>query len=101
MGGTKKPTIPKLKKLASRREEKSKKEEKKKEPYKVYLTDREVEEIVNYVKRQRYITPYIISRKAEIKLSIARNLLRNLANEGIVKLEEKNRELEIYIPISS
>ena len=100
MGGTKKPTISKLKKLTSRREEK-KKEEKKKEAYRAFITDKERQEIINYVKKLRYVTPYMISRKVEVKLSIARNILRNLADEGILKLEEKNRELEIYIPTSS
>ncbi len=100
MGGTKKPTISKLKKLASRRDEK-KKDEKKREAYRSYITEKEKQDIVNFVKRQKYVTPYMISRRAEVKLSLARDLLRSLAKEGILKLEEKNRELEIYVPISS
>jgi len=100
MGGTKKPTISKLKKLASRRDEK-KKEEKKREAYRSYISEKERQDIINFVKKQKYVTPYMVSRRAEVKLSLARDLLRSLAKEGILKLEEKNRELEIYVPISS
>ncbi len=100
MGGTKKPTISKLKKLTSRKEEK-KKEEKKREAYRAYIPEKEKQDIINFVKKQKYITPYMVSRKAEVKLSTARNILRSLAEEGVLKLEEKNRELEIYVPISS
>jgi ribosomal protein S25 len=96
MGGTKKPTISKLKKMVTRGRQDSKKEEKRKEIYKYHITDKEKEDILNYIKKQKYVTPFMVSRKAEIRLSVARELLREFANNGTLKLIEKNRELEIY-----
>ena len=101
MGGTKKPTISKLKKIVGKKEEKSKKEERKKEAYKVFIDPKEKEELKKYAKKVKYITPYLVSRKMEVKLSTARKILKELAEEGIIKLEEKNREVEIYSSISS
>ena len=100
MGGTKKPTVSKLKKMVGRREEK-KKEEKKKENYRILISSKEKDELKNYIKKSRYITPYLVSKRMEIKLSAARRILRELADEKVIRLEEKNKGLEIYTLISS
>lgn len=96
MGGTKKPTISKLKKTASRRGGKEKKDERKRVIYKAHLPKEEVDKLMKYIEKQRYVTPFLLSRRAEIRLSLARQILRDLAEKGIIKLEGKNRELEVY-----
>ena len=101
MGGTKKPTVSKLKKMVSKREERTKKEEKKKVSYKILINPDEKDELKNYIRKSRYITPYLVSKKMELKLSAARKILREFADEGIIRLEEKNRGLEIYTSTSS
>jgi len=102
MGGQKKPTISKLKKmLQGKRGKTEKKDEKKKVEYGVVITPELDKELRNYAKKQRYVTPYMISRKGEIKVSEARRYLKKLAEEGILKLVIKNRELEIYQSVAS
>lgn len=98
MGGTKKPTITKLKKWMSGRKKETGKEERRKEVYKIVISSQMDKELRQYIKRLKYVTPFLISKRAEIKLSIARSYLRKLAEEGFVELVEKNRELEIYVP---
>lgn len=102
MGGTKKPTLSKLRKMTMRRDKAAKKgEDKKKEILKGYITPREEEELTKYILKQRYITPSILSRKGELRISIARRLLRKLHNEGLLKLMEKHKDVEVYAPASA
>ena len=99
MGGQKKPTITKLKKmLQGKKGKKEKKEEKKKVEYGVIITPDTEKDLIRYISRQKYVTPYLVSRKAEIKVSEARRFLRKLAEDGRLQLVIKNRELEIYQP---
>ena len=101
MGGTKKPTITKMKKMAMREKVKKKqKEEIRKIEYRALIDGGEIEKLKKYVLKQKYVTPYQLSKKGEIKVSIARRLLRGWASEGLLKLDMKNRELEIYVPIA-
>ncbi len=102
MGGTKKPTISKLKKMAMRRDSSSRKgEEKKRDIYKGFLTSKEEDELKKYILKQRYITPSMLARRGEVRISIARRLLRKLKEEGLLELLEKHRDVEIYAPVSS
>ncbi len=101
MGGQKKPTISKLKKMLEGKRKKSDKEETRKVEYGVLIDPQKREELLNYINGLRYVTPNMVSRKGEIKISVAKKFLRELEREGVVKLDIKNRELEIYIPLRS
>ena len=102
MGGQKKPTISKLKKmLQGKRGRVEKKDEKKKLEYGVVITSDLDKELRKFILRQKYITPYLVSRKGEIKVSEARRYLKRLREEGMLKLVIKNRELEVYQPTAS
>ena len=102
MGGQKKPTISKLKKmLQGKRGRVEKKDEKKKIEYGVVITSDLDKELRKFILRQKYITPYLVSRKGEIKVSEARRYLKRLREEGMLKLVIKNRELEVYQPTAS
>lgn len=98
MGGTKKPTITKLKKMLARAEDKSKKEEAKKEKYHVVVSEKDIAELISLAKKSSYITPSMISKKLNIKISAVKVALRDLAAQGKIRLVAKNGELEIYAP---
>lgn len=102
MGGTKKPTLSKLRKMTMRKEKTGKKgDEKRREVYKGYITPKEEEELRGYILKQKYITPSMLSRKAELRISIARRLLRKLHNDGLLRLMEKHKDVEVYAPASA
>ena len=102
MGGTKKPTLSKLRKMTMKKEKAAKKgEEKRREVYKGFLTPKDEEELSKYILRQKYITPSMLSRKGEIRISIARRLLRKLYSEGMLTLVEKHKDVEVYAPASA
>ena len=98
MGGQKKPTISKLKKMLHGKGKDTSKEEKKKVEYGVVIDGKLEKELKGYVLHQRYVTPSMVSRKAEIKISEAKRFLRQLYEEGLLKLEVKNGDLEVYAP---
>jgi len=101
MGGQKKPTITKLKKmLQGKKGKREKKEGKKRIEYGVVITPEIKKELTAYIMKQKYVTPFIVSRKAEIKLSEARRFLKKLADTGKIQLVIKNRELEVYQPVA-
>jgi len=102
MGGQKKPTISKLKKmLQGKKGRAEKKDAKKRVEYGVVVTPDLEKELRRFILRQKYITPYLISRKGEIKISEARRYLKRLQEEGVLRLVIKNRELEVYQPVAS
>lgn len=100
MGGQKKPTITKLKKMMAKSAKSQKiAEERRKTIFKYNLDSKAEDTIWGYVSKLKYVTPYMITKKFELKLSKSRIVLRRLAEDGKLKLVEKNRELEIYVPI--
>ncbi len=101
MGGQKKPTLTKLKKMLARASKTQKAEERKRTVYRYNLGSGEEKEILKYIFKLKYVTPYMLSRKMEIKISKSRAILRKLANEGKLKLVEKNRDFELYVPIAA
>jgi len=98
----KKPTLTKLKKMMARAAKAQKGvEEKKKVVYRYNIDSKYENEILKYVSGLKYVTPYLVTKKFEIKLSRSKMILRKLAADGKLKLVEKNRELEIYVPIAA
>ena len=98
MGGQKKPTLTKLKKMLARASKTQKVEEKKKVVFRYNISSKEEEEALKYIMRMKYVTPSMLSRKMEIRISRSRLLLRKLASEGKLKLIEKNRDFELFVP---
>ncbi len=101
MGGQKKPTISKLKKMLEGKKRKSDREEVRKVEYGVIIDEATRKELIGFIKSSKYVTPSMVSRKAEIKISEARRFLKELENQGMIRLELKNRELEVYVPVKA
>ncbi len=101
MGGQKKPTISKLKKMLEGKKRKSDREEVRKVEYGVIIDEATRKELIGFIKNSKYVTPSMVSRKAEIKISEARRFLKELENQGMIRLELKNRELEVYVPVKA
>jgi len=98
MGGQKKPTISKLKKMLQGKGRDAGKDERRKVEYGVVIDGNLEKELRNFILKQKYVTPAQLSRKGEIKISEARRFLRRLMEEGLLTLEVKNGDLEVYVP---
>jgi len=46
----------------------------------------------------KYVTPYQIYSKYNLKYSISKDLLKDMVSQGSLKLLTKSRRVEIYVP---
>lgn len=101
MGGKKRPTISQLeKKLRRERIEKEKaRKEKIKGEVRIGSVNISINEVMREVVKTSYVTPYQLASKSGIKISVARKVLKELEEKGLLKLIDKNRRIAIYVPI--
>jgi small subunit ribosomal protein S25e len=52
------------------------------------------------IQQMSYITPYLLSTKLEVKIGVAKRILRELEKEGKVKLVSPNRRSPLYVLVS-
>ena len=101
MGGPKKPTLKQLEKRLLRQKqqaaEKAMMEAREKSVTGVIPPS--LDEVESFIKNQPYITPYILSEKFGIRISISKDILRRLAEQGRLKLVEGDSRLRIYAPM--
>lgn len=104
MGGKRRPTISQLeKRLTKELEEKlAKREEPSKAKLKVTsqgeLTQASLDAVYRELAKLSVITPYQLSTMFNLKLSVAKHVLRTLEAQGLVKLVAANRRVQIYVP---
>jgi len=62
----------------------------------IEVTPEQLEEIRKYVQRAKVITPQSLALKYDIRVSVARKLLREFQREGLVVYIDGNSRLRIY-----
>ena len=105
MGGKKKPTISQLVKRQEREQTAQAKPAAKgkkptteeKQVVKASLVDPKLlSEVEKEVTKWDYVTPYLVATKFNVKMSVAFQILRTLANKGTLVLVSKGHRTEIY-----
>ncbi|MEL9929391.1 MAG: 30S ribosomal protein S25e [Sulfolobales archaeon] len=81
------------------KEKPSKKEESRKGAS--VLNEEIIERAKKEIKDLKVITPYTIKEKMGVSYSIARQLLRYMESENIIRLYSANRRIKIYVPAAS
>jgi len=61
------------------------------------LVKRASREIIN----MKYVTPFMLSQKLNVKVSLAKKILRILAERGIVRLYSPGKRDPLYVPAKS
>jgi len=104
MGGKKKPTLSQIAKRQEKQQQakpaapKAKKGGEEKQ-VKVSIVDQKLlGEIEKDVTKWEYVTPYLVSAKYGIKVSMAAQILRILRTKGILQLYSKGHRIEVYVP---
>ena len=94
MGGAKK-TAPKLSKAL-------KEAEKKKEITKSTTTSvvdpKVLDQIKKEVPKMKFVTPYQLYSKYNLKYSVSKDILESMAKQGTLKLMKSGRRVDIYVP---
>jgi ribosomal protein S25 len=100
LGGAKKPRLSQLeKKITKSKEEESEKQPQKREKLVSDVIPPSIEELIEFARTQKYLTPFVVSEKFGIRLSIAKQVLNRLAEMRLVKLVSGNSKLRIFTPI--
>lgn len=101
MGGPKKPTLKQLEKRLARQRQQQQQQERGQVQEKSIggIMAPSMEELAEFAKSQRYLTPYIISEKFGIRLSVAKQVLNRLAEAKVIRLVAGDSRLRIYAPV--
>ncbi len=102
MGGGKKGKPKPAKELALTKEKEKKKEEKK--DTKIYtgilIDQKTLEDIKRDIMKMKFITPYQLHSKYNIKYSVAKDIIEMFESQKLLKAIKTGRRLGIYLPAS-
>lgn len=76
----------------------SKKREETRKTFVGFIDENILRRAESEVKNQKAITPYTLASRMNIPLSLAKKILRHLADKGVIRLVDKSRRLAIYTP---
>ncbi len=101
MGGPKKPTLSQLEKRTLRRGagERAAAATETREKIVSSVIPPPMEEVLEFIKTQPYLTPFILAEKFGIRISIAKKVLSSLAEKKYIRLVCGDSRLKIYEPI--
>ena len=104
MGGKKKLSLKQMERTSEKKDETPKREKKagglapeKKAPG-IIPPDLKSEKIIGEVKKMKALTPYTVASRFNLRLSVARDVLDELAQRGIIEYVSGSRYLKIYKP---
>jgi len=58
------------------------------------------DKVVSELKKMKVLTPYSVASRFDLRLSIARDFLKELERQGMIEFVSKSRNLKIYKPIN-
>ncbi len=105
MGGKKKQSLKQMEKAQKQKTGKKEKRasaapgEKKSVPG-ISLPSLESERLLDELKKMRAITPHAVASRFNLRLSIARDFLKELERKGVVEFVSRSRNLKVYKPAS-
>jgi len=102
MGGKKKLSLKQMERTSDKKDETQKREKKssglapeKKAPG-IIPPDLKNEKIIGEVKKMKALTPYTVASRFNLRLSVARDMLDELAQRGIIEYVSGSKYLKIY-----
>jgi len=104
MGGKKKLTIKQMERMQEKKDETSKKAAKtggeapeRKAPG-IVPPDPKSEKVISELKKMKALTPYTVATRFNLRLSVAKDLLDELAQRGVIEYVSGSKNLKIYKP---
>jgi len=105
-GGKKRLTLKQMAKTQSRKdqqrkERKSGRSTTEKKSLGITLPDLKSKKVIGQLKTMKAITPYTVASRFDLRLSVAKNLLRELERRRIIEYVSGSKNLKIYKPCVS
>ncbi|MDD1776428.1 MAG: hypothetical protein LUP94_03635 [Candidatus Methanomethylicus sp.] len=97
MGGAKK-TAPRMRKGQPEKKKEAPKKEITKATTTSVVEPKIMDQIKKDVPKMKFVTPYQIYSKYNVKYSTAKDILENMVNQGTLKLKMRTRRVEIFVP---
>jgi len=102
MGGKKKLSLKQMERMQDKKDEKEKKGGKGGMPEKkapgIVPPDPKSDKVVGEIKKMKALTPYQVATRFNIRLSVAKDLLDELAQRGVIQYVSGSKSLKIYKP---
>jgi len=107
MGGKKKLTLKQMERASEKKDEKEKAKKggkggggmpEKKAPG-IVSPDPKSERVVGEIKKMKALTPYTVATRFNLRLSVAKDLLDELAQRGVIQFVSGSKSLKIYKPV--
>jgi len=106
MGGKKKLTIKQMERTQEKKDEGQEKKKggksggaasEKKAPG-IMLPDLKSEKIIGEIKKMKAVTPYAVASRFNLRLSVAKDMLDELTQRGVLEYVSAGKSLKIYKP---
>ena len=65
--------------------------------YTAFVPENLYKRIARDIRREKFVTPYMIAEKYSMTVSLAKQVLRRLEREGLVELYSPSRRAPIYL----
>jgi len=105
MGGKKKLTLKQMERMTAKQPPEKKKESKsssggapEKKVAGITMPDLRSEKVLSELKKMKVLTPYTVASRFELRLSVARDVLEELQQKGLVQFVSGSRNIKIYKP---
>ena len=103
MGGKKKLTMKQMERMQEKKDEKRERERtgggSEKKPAGIVLPDPKSEKIIGELKKMRVLTPYAVATRFNLRLSVAKDLLSELAQRGSIEYVSGSKNIKVYRPV--
>jgi len=105
MGGKKKLTLKQMERMHAKQGAEKKKESKsssggapEKKVAGITPPDLKSEKVLSELKKMKFLTPYTVASRFELRLSVARDMLEELQQKGVIQFVSGSRSTKIYKP---
>jgi len=103
-GGKKRLTLKQMEKTQSRKEQERKERKSggsttEKKSLGIILPDLNSKKVIGELKKMKALTPYMVASRFNLRLSVAKNFLKELERRRIVEYVSGGKNLKIYKPV--
>ncbi len=105
MGSKKKLSLKQTEKMQDRKSERKESKpsgspsKREKKTTGIILPDPRSEKIINQIKKMKTLTPFSVASRFNLRISMAKDLLEELEQQGVIKFVSRSRNLKIYTPV--
>ncbi|MFQ6074374.1 MAG: hypothetical protein ACE5KC_04050 [Candidatus Bathyarchaeia archaeon] len=104
MGSKKKLSLKQAERMQARKDERKEAKpsgpsKREKKPAGILLPNPRSEKIISEIKKMKTLTPFAVASRFNLRISVAKDLLEQLEQKGVIQFVSRSRNLKIYTPV--